>query len=144
MRLNPNYLAQQNMEWNGGNIRQKPGPNNSMGLMKFYFSITTAFTSSKSLFGEDNRAFSHGCIRLSEPKKFALYLLRNDPTRNETKVTEAMNKEQKQTVVLKNTVPVLIAHFIAYIDRAGKINFRKDVYSRDSRLAKLILDDPSI
>jgi len=148
MRRNRNYLARHNMEWNGGNIRQKPGPNNSLGLVKFLFpnshSIYLHDTPAKSLFGEDNRAFSHGCIRISDPKRLALYLLRSDTAWNETSVTGAMNRGVEQTIFLKKTVPVFITYFTAWADRAGKINFRKDVYNRDSRLAKLILDKPSI
>ena len=82
MKRNKNYLASHNMEWNGGRIRQKPGPNNSLGLVKFLFpneyNIYLHDTPSKSLFGESKRAFSHGCIRLSEPKRLAEFLLRKD------------------------------------------------------------------
>ncbi len=148
IRRNPNYLARHNMEWNGGIIRQKPGPDNSLGLVKFLFpnshSIYLHDTPAKSLFGEDNRAFSHGCIRLAEAKKLALYLLRKDDKWNEAAVTAAMNSGTEQTVTLKKPVPVFIAYFTAWVNRAGKINFRKDVYNRDSRLIKLILEKPSI
>ena len=75
IKRNPNYLSQHNMEWNGGNVRQKPGPNNALGLVKFLFpnshSIYLHDSPAKSLYKEDKRAFSHGCIRLSEPKKLA-------------------------------------------------------------------------
>src|SRR5690606_37394252 len=72
---NPNYLARHRMEWNGNSVRQLPGPGNSLGQVKFLFpnsyNIYLHDTPSKSLFGESKRAFSHGCIRLSEPKKLA-------------------------------------------------------------------------
>ena len=145
LRRNPKYLAQHNMEWNGKQIRQKPGPNNSLGLVKFLFpnshSIYLHDTPSKSLFNETNRAFSHGCIRLAEPKKLASYLLRNELMWNDTSITAAMESGIEKTVVLKKTIPVFIAYFTSWVDRYGKINFRKDVYSRDSRLAKLMLDN---
>lgn len=148
IRRNPNYLASHNMEWNGGNVRQKPGPNNSLGLVKFLFPNTHAIylhdTPSKSLFNESNRAFSHGCIRLAEPKKLATYLLRNDPNWNETSITAAMNSGKEKTVSLSKTIPVFIAYFTTWVNRDGKINFRKDVYNRDSRMAKMILEKPSI
>ena len=148
IRKNPNYLASHNMEWNGGNVRQKPGPNNSLGLVKFLFpnshSIYLHDTPSKSLFNESNRAFSHGCIRLAEPKKLAIYLLRNDPKWNDTSITAAMNSGKEKTVTLSKTLPVFIAYFTAWVNKDGKINFRKDVYNRDSRLAKMILDKSSI
>ncbi|MEO7523912.1 MAG: L,D-transpeptidase family protein, partial [Ferruginibacter sp.] len=77
IKRNPKYLAQHNMEWNGGTVRQKPGPDNSLGLVKFLFpnnfNIYLHDTPAKSLFKEDHRAFSHGCIRLSQPAKLAQY-----------------------------------------------------------------------
>lgn len=148
MKRNPNYLAQHNMEWNGGNVRQKPGPDNSLGLVKFLFpnshSIYLHDTPAKSLFNEDKRAFSHGCIRIAEAKKLAQYLLRNDPNWDEAKITAAMNKGVEQFVTLKTTIPVFIAYFTAWVDRQGKLNLRNDVYKRDSRLAKMILKNPGL
>lgn len=148
IRRNKNYLARHNMEWNGNSVRQKPGPNNSLGLVKFLFpnshSIYLHDTPSKSLFNEPDRAFSHGCIRVSEPKKLAVYLLRNDPKWTEEAITSAMNSGKEQSVTLSKTIPVFIAYFTAWIGRDGKLNLRKDVYNRDSRLAKMILDKPSI
>jgi len=143
IKRNKNYLASHNMEWNGGSVRQKPGPKNSLGLVKFLFpnsyDIYLHDTPSKSLFGENNRAFSHGCIRLAEPQKFAEYLLRNDPSWNKQKIVAAMNSGKEQYVTLKETVPVFIAYFTAWVDKDGKINFRDDVYGRDQRLADMML-----
>jgi len=148
IKRNPNYLTSHNMEWNGGNVRQKPGPNNSLGLVKFLFPNTHSIylhdSPAKSLFKEDQRAFSHGCIRVAEPKKLAQYLLRNDPKWTAEKITEAMNSKKEQYVTLKDTVPVFICYFTAWVDRQGKINFRNDVYNRDSRLDKMILENPGL
>ncbi len=148
IKKNPDYLAQHNMEWNGGNVRQKPGPDNSLGLVKFLFPNTHSIylhdTPSKSLFNEDKRAFSHGCIRLAEAKKMAQYLLRNDTNWNEAKITAAMKRNVEQYVTLKTTVPVFIAYFTAWVDRQGKLNLRNDVYKRDSRLAKMILENSGL
>lgn len=148
IRRNRNYLARHNMEWYGNSVRQKPGPNNSLGLVKFLFpnshSIYLHDTPSKSLFNEPDRAFSHGCIRVSEPKKLAVYLLRNDPKWNEEAITAAMNAGKEEYVTLQKTTPVFIAYFTAWVGRDGKLNLRKDIYNRDSRLAKMILEKPSI
>lgn len=144
IRLNRNYLTQHDMEWHAGGIRQKPGPNNSLGLVKFLFpnnhSIYLHDTPAKSLFDEDIRAFSHGCIRIAEAKKLAMYLLRKDSSWNEGKIADAMNSGKEQTVALEKTIPVIIAYFTAWVDRDGKINFRKDIYNRDSRLIRLIME----
>ena len=148
LKKNSNYLETHNMEWNNGSIRQKPGPNNSLGSVKFLFPNTHSIylhdTPAKSLFNEDNRAFSHGCIRLAEPKKLAVYLLKNDSLWNKKNITDAMNSGIERYVTLKKTVPVFIAYFTTWIDKEGKLNFRKDIYSRNSRLAKMILKKPAI
>ncbi len=140
MKRNPNYLAKKNMEWNGGAVRQKPGPGNSLGLVKFLFpnsyNIYLHDTPSKSLFGETNRAFSHGCIRLSEPKRLAEYLLRNDTAWTPEKITAAMNAGKEKYVTLKPTIPVFIGYFTAWVDSDGELNFRDDIYGHDKKLAE--------
>src|SRR5690606_34507668 len=84
MARNRNYLARHNMEWNGGKVRQKPGPKNSLGLVKFLFpnsnNIYLHDTPSKSLFSRQDRAFSHGCIRVSQPRELAIRVLAQDST----------------------------------------------------------------
>lgn len=140
MAKNKNYLANHNMEWNGGAVRQKPGPRNSLGLVKFLFpnsyNIYLHDTPSKSLFAQSSRAFSHGCIRLAEPKKLAIYLLRNDPAWDSTSITRAMNAGKEKYVTLKKTIPVFIGYFTAWVDRNGQLNFRDDVYGHDKEMAE--------
>jgi L,D-transpeptidase YcbB len=132
---NPNYLAAKNMERIGGGIRQKPGPGNALGKVKFIFpnSFNMYFhdTPSKSLFERDKRAFSHGCIRLSEPQKMAEWLLRNDPEWNKEKIILAMNQTQEKVVRLKKAIPVFIIYYTAWVDNNGNLNFRDDVYEHD-------------
>lgn len=146
MRANANYLTRHNMEWNDGNVRQKPGPNNSLGLVKFLFpnsfDIYLHDTPAKSLFGESSRAFSHGCIRLSDPEKLAVYLLRNDSAWNKASIDKAMHAGKEKYVTLKDPEPVFIAYFTAWVNNEGLINFRDDIYKRDGRLAETILKNP--
>lgn len=150
MRRDRNYLAKHNMEITGyrdglPEIRQKPGPSNSLGLVKFLFpnsyNIYLHDTPAKSLFKESSRAFSHGCIRISEPFKLAQFLLRNDPAWDDEKITAAMNAGKERFVSLSDKVPVFIAYLTAFVDRDGRINFRKDIYERDERLADIILQN---
>ena len=150
MRKDRNYLNKHNMEITGyrdglPDIRQKPGPRNSLGLVKFLFpnsyNIYLHDTPAKSLFDESSRAFSHGCIRISEPFKLAEFLLRNDPSWDTEKISAAMNAGQERFVSLKDKVPVFVAYFTAFVDRGGRINFRKDIYNRDERLADMILNE---
>jgi len=143
IRRDPNYLAKHKMEKSGNTYRQKPGTHNSLGLVKFLFpnsyNIYLHDTPSKSLFDRDSRAFSHGCIRIAEPKKLAQYLLQDQPQWTSDKIDKAMNAGKEQYVTLKNTMPVFIAYLTAWVSSDGKLNFRPDIYNRDSRLAKTIV-----
>lgn len=138
LKRNPNYLANKNMEQIGSYIRQKPGPGNALGKVKFIFpnSFNMYFhdTPAKSLFGQDKRAFSHGCVRLSEPQKMAEWLLRNDPAWPKEKIVSAMNKTHETSVKLKDPIPVFIIYYTAWIDGDGQLNFRDDVYKHDKEL----------
>ena len=148
MKKEPNYLDKHNMEITGyrdgiPEIRQKPGPSNSLGQVKFLFpnnyNMYLHDTPAKSLFNEPNRAFSHGCMRVQEPFKLAQFLLRNDSSWDDEKINVAMNAGKERTVTLSQKVPVFIVYFTAFVDRDGKINFRNDIYERDNRLAEMIM-----
>ncbi|WP_051292739.1 L,D-transpeptidase family protein [Olivibacter sitiensis] len=149
MKKNSNYIARHNMEITGNSgglpvVRQKPGPNNSLGLVKFLFpnsyNIYLHDTPAKSLFSQDSRAFSHGCIRVSEPEKLANFLLRRDSTWTPEAIRATMHAGKEKYVTLNPTLPVFIAYFTAFIDKNGRLNFRKDIYKRDERLANMLLD----
>jgi L,D-transpeptidase YcbB len=142
---NPGYLEGQNMEQVGmegdlPKIRQRPGPDNSLGRVKFLFpnSLNIYFhdTNAKSLFSRDKRAFSHGCIRLAEPERMAEYLLRNNPEWTPSRIDEAMNSGEEKYVKLKKAVPVVITYYTAWVDEAGRLNFRDDIYAHDRELAQ--------
>jgi L,D-transpeptidase YcbB len=152
MNRNPNYLARNNMEITGNSnglpvIRQKPGPNNSLGKVKFLFPNRYAIyfhdTPAKSLFERDQRAFSHGCIRVKEPHKLASYLLRDDNAWNDKEITHAMNRSSEKWVNLKKPVPVVISYFTAYVDEDGKLNFRDDIYGHDKKMISRLFSHTS-
>ncbi len=145
MERNPNYLASKNMEQTGITnglpvIRQKPGGSNSLGRVKFIFpnnyNIYFHDTPAKSLFAREKRAFSHGCIRLAEPKKMAEYLLRHQPEWTTEKISEAMRTDKEKWVTLKDPVPVFISYFTAWVDNEGLLNFREDIYGHDKKMAQ--------
>lgn len=149
IRRNSNYLNKMNMEQTGYSsglpvIRQKPGGANALGNVKFIFpnsyNIYFHDTPSKSLFNEDNRAFSHGCIRLAEPAKLATYLLRNQPEWTVEKMNLAMSASIEKWVTLKKLLPVFITYFTAWVDSEGLLNFRDDVYGHDKNLAKHLFE----
>lgn len=142
---NPDYLEKENMEIIGEKdglpeIRQRPGEKNALGKVKFLFpnSFNIYFhdTPSKSLFAKSKRAFSHGCIRLSDPPRMANYLLRNQSEWTSAKIEDAMNNDQEKFVKLKKPVPVLITYYTAWVDENGELNFREDIYGHDRELIK--------
>lgn len=124
------------------NFRQKPGDKNSLGKMKFLFpnsySIYLHDTPSKGLFNQSARAFSHGCIRLSEPRKLALYLLRNNTSWSSEKVDEILKTDKENIIKVKPTVPVYIVYFTTWVSSSGQLNFRKDIYDLDEKLSEEI------
>ena len=152
MEKNPNYLETKNMEITGNEdglpeIRQKPGPDNALGRVKFLFpnSFNIYFhdTPEKSLFAKDKRAYSHGCIRVKEPEKLANYVLRNQPEWTPEKINEAMNSGEEKFVKIKDPVPVFITYYTAWVDEQGKLNFRDDIYRHDgSLMKKMFINSP--
>ena len=148
-RKNRNYLRQNGYEQIGTEdglpvIRQKPGPKNSLGLVKFVFPNSHAIyfhdTPAKSLFQVRKRTFSHGCIRLAEPARLAQYLLRNDPEWTTAKIEQAMNSGKEQTVSLKQPVAVAITYFTAWVDEGGLLNLREDIYGHDKEITRKVAE----
>jgi L,D-transpeptidase YcbB len=144
MRRDPAYLRRNNMEIVGGTdaapvIRQRPGADNALGRVKFVFpnsyGIFMHDTPARSLFERDQRAFSHGCIRLSQPRELAEYLLRNDPAWPPDRMLEVMLSERETSVPLRERRPVMVVYFTSWVDREGLLHFREDVYGHDRRLA---------
>ena len=149
MQNNRDYLATNNMEITGEEnglpvVRQKPGPKNSLGKVKFLFPNTFNIyfhdTPAKSLFDKDVRAYSHGCIRLSEPEKMANYLLQDNTKWSPEKINAAMNSGNEQYVKLKDPVPVFITYYTAWVDENGRLNFRDDIYGHDKNIAEKMFD----
>jgi len=140
-----NYLEKHNMEWNGGDIRQKPGKDNSLGLIKFMFpnsnNIYLHDTPAKSLFGKDERALSHGCVRVEKARELAIKVLDNDKNWTPEKIDAAMHLGKEDHYTLNHKIPVYIAYFTATADANGLVSFFPDIYKRDGRLAHLLYTD---
>lgn len=165
LKQNSNYLAKNNMELLSGNtiidpstvnwsdysgsipysVRQKPGDDNALGKMKFIFpnnfSIYLHDTPSRNIFNESKRAFSHGCIRVENPLKLALYILRSSPNWNQKKLQLSIDNKKTTTIQIKPTLPVYIVYFTAWIGNSGEINFRNDLYNMDKQLEKEIFNN---
>lgn len=144
MKNDPAYLQKRRMEIVKQNdsipvIRQLPGPGNSLGKVKFLFpnsyDIYFHDTPDKELFSQQQRAFSHGCIRLADAARLASYLLRDQKEWTPEKINAAMNGDKEQTVKLDRPVPVVITYYTVWTDKNGQIHFRDDVYGWDERTA---------
>lgn len=150
IRRNGNYLSRNHMEITGyvnglPEIRQKPGEHNSLGLVKFLFpnnyNIYLHDTPGKHLFNQAGRGFSHGCIRIEEPKKFAEYLLRNEPAYTSEVIDSLMHLGKEKWVVLKKPLPVFLVYFTTWVDQEGVLNFRKDFYGHDEKMMKKLFNN---
>jgi len=119
-------------------MRQKPGPDNSLGLVKFMFpnpyNVYLHSTPAKALFNEARRDFSHGCVRVSDPVGLAQYVLRDSPEWTREKILAAMNGTGSMTVTLKNRIRVFIVYGTALALEDGRILFFDDIYGHDQRL----------
>jgi murein L,D-transpeptidase YcbB/YkuD len=147
------YLSKHNMEIIGQRnklpiVRQKPGNSNALGRVKFLFpnsySIYLHDTPGKSLFTEVDRAFSHGCIRIEQPEKLAAFLLKADSQWNKNSISTAMHLGKEKSVTVSKKVPVYIVYMTAFVDRQNQLNFRKDIYGLDSKLASTIISGEGI
>ena len=138
----PNYLSKHNMEWAGNRVRQKPGKANSLGLVKFMFpnsnNIYLHDTPAKSLFNKDDRAFSHGCVRVEKARDLAIAITKKDGGWTEKRVDAAMNKGKENSYTLKTKIPVYLTYFTAWADKNGNVVFFEDIYNRDNRLADML------
>jgi L,D-transpeptidase YcbB len=119
-------------------LRQRPGPKNALGFVKFLFpndfNIYLHDTPNHTLFEQDIRAFSHGCIRLEKPDELAQWVLGWDAAR----VHDAMESgPDDRRVNLPKKIPVYIAYFTAYM-RDGQLWFGNDLYRRDDQLAEAV------
>jgi L,D-transpeptidase YcbB len=128
-------------------VRQKPGPDNALGLVKFLFpnehSVYLHSTPAQSLFSQSRRDFSHGCIRVQQPAELAAYLLRNQPPWTLEKVQAAMQTgPNNQQVNLKVPIPVLILYITAVVEEDGSVHFFNDIYGHDKSLDALLAKGP--
>jgi L,D-transpeptidase YcbB len=120
-------------------VRQKPGPGNSLGLVKLIFpnedSVYLHGTEAPRLFEREERALSHGCIRVQEPADLAAWALRHNPGWTLERVKAAMNGTQNNvTVNLARPMPVLIVYGTVSVDEKQDVYFFEDVYGYDKEL----------
>ncbi len=134
--LEMDLLTEENLKEGKVRIRQRPGPTNALGLVKFMFPNDHAVylhdTPADYLFEESERDFSHGCIRIEDPRAFAKLLLQDSLTADQ--MNEILNTSQREIVDMPRAIPVYIVYFTTWVDENGGVNFREDVYDHDTRL----------
>jgi L,D-transpeptidase YcbB len=120
-------------------VRQKPGPRNALGLIKFMFpnefDVYLHSTPEPELFNQSRRDFSHGCIRVEKPAELAAWLLQDQPKWTLEKIKAAMQSgPDNQQVNLSRPVPVVIVYLTAIVEENGEVYFYDDIYGLDGTL----------
>ena len=119
-------------------LRQRPGPQNSLGLAKFIFpnanNVYMHGTPAQQLFSRVRRDFSHGCIRLEDPARFAEWVLRDNPEWPRDKIDAAMQGERPTQVNLKQRLTVVLFYDTVHVNSDGVVFFADDIYAHDKAL----------
>jgi murein L,D-transpeptidase YcbB/YkuD len=123
-------------------IRQKPGPKNALGLVKFIFpnsyNVYMHDTPSTEFFAKSRRDFSHGCIRLEKPADLAAWVLRDNPGWTPERIHAAMNGSTTQQVNLAHPIPVLIVYATVVVLEDNLVHFYDDIYGHDAALEAVL------
>lgn len=119
-------------------IRQRPGPKNSLGLAKFIFpnasNVYMHGTPAQQLFSRVRRDFSHGCIRLEDPARFAEWVLRDQPEWTRQRIDAAMQGTKPLRVTLKQPLTVVLFYDTVHVNSEGVVFFVRDIYDDDREL----------
>lgn len=129
-------------------VREKPGPKNSLGLVKFMFpnqyDVYLHSTPATELFNRTRRDFSHGCVRVQEPAKLAAWVLDGQQDKDNQdwdldKVNAAMNDGQdNHQVNLKTPLPIVIFYVTGFVEDDGHTHFFDDIYGYDAQLQMVL------
>lgn len=122
-------------------LRQDPGPENALGRIKFLmpnsYGIYLHDTPDRHLFDRTTRAYSSGCIRLEHPLTLAQYLLDNPEQWDHAKLEKVIETGEPQAVRLPEPMPIYFTYWTTWVDQAGTMQFRDDIYQRDRKLLRL-------
>ncbi len=164
LKANANYLVEKgydlinsngqkvnstSIDWNTVSARsfpyrvvQPPGPKNSLGLVKFMFpnkhNVYLHDTPNRTLFSKTGRAFSHGCVRVKDPMKFAEVLLNNRNGVTRSKIDSIVGSQKLTRVKLSKPIKVAILYWTVDPVWEGGIRFYEDVYKRDGKILKAL------
>jgi murein L,D-transpeptidase YcbB/YkuD len=139
--LNPAHLDWARINGDGSTVRlrQEPGPKNLMGRLSFVFpnpfDVFLHDTPDRALFERDTRTFSEGCVRIENAMGLALHTLRRMPEWTEARLQEEIDALHHRTLKLPEPIPVYVLYLPGWVDGGGRVQFRDDVYGRESVLA---------
>jgi murein L,D-transpeptidase YcbB/YkuD len=124
-------------------LRQRPGPRNSLGLVKFVFpndaNVYMHGTPVQELFGRSRRDFSHGCVRVEDPAALAAWVLKHEPGWNSERILAAMSAPTSQRVDLDDPIQVILFYVTAVVmPHDGTVHFAEDIYRHDLRLDRAL------
>jgi len=127
-------------------FRQEPGPHNALGRFKFMFpnafNVYLHDTPGRELFGKSERTFSSGCIRIEKPIELAQYVLKDNPKWTRATLLAAIEMQREQAIPLPEPIPVHLLYLTAWLDQNGTVQFRRDIYGRDSLLQEALGEGP--
>lgn len=122
-------------------IRQQPGDGNALGQVKFLFPNQHAVylhdTPSKALFARDSRAFSHGCVRVADPRALAEYVLEGTIDGTPQRIAHLLDRDDEAHVAVREGIPVHLVYFTVVAGPDGQPRFLKDIYRIDERQIRL-------
>lgn len=117
-------------------FRQDPGLDNSLGIVKFVFQnshdVYLHDTPAKELFNQDDRALSHGCVRLENALGLVDFLMNGSPDWDEDRLQTILVDEKTKYVKAFRPTPIIITYITAWVDESGAVNFRDDIYGKDN------------
>jgi murein L,D-transpeptidase YcbB/YkuD len=125
-------------------IRQRPGPQNALGPVKFVFpnnqNIYLHGTPAEQLFDRSRRDFSHGCVRVEDPTSLAEWVLSGNPEWTRDRIVEAMNDRSRtsQRVNLPRPLTVVLYYTTASVEADGTVRFARDIYKHDPELDRAL------
>lgn len=144
LQYNGRDVNPMSVDWSRADIRnyhvyQPPGGSNVLGVVKFMFpnkhQVYMHDTPTKNLFNETTRTYSHGCMRVRNPMRLAEIILKEDMGWSADQVESTLrNGPENNNIALHSKIPVHVTYFTAWVDDAGELHSRPDVYLHEKRI----------
>ena len=123
-------------------VRQLPGGANPLGPIKFILpndnDVYLHGTPNQRLFEREKRGFSHGCVRVEDPYRLALFLLKDQPEWTEEKIRETVEAGEPTWITLRQRLPTYLLYLTAWADADGAMHYRDDLYGHDHTLGRAL------